>query len=309
MFVCLVAGVLLCIAAPAFATMLEAKRDAPVYGQNWQEIATIAKGTKVELIAARDTWYKIRYTNARGQTIEGWSRSVYYRRLPDVVEALRDTPVLDEQRREVAILKEGERAVLVEVEAIHCRIKQELPDGNTIEGRVRKGDLIDARAADFAREVRDVLEGFVQVRRAAGFEQRRTKTFGKEKIVVQIVSRTETVWLEITLASKVAVRGVQVHYQIFKEVSDSRGRSQVVEARKGVLGTRGAVEARPVKLSTQFSKFEWEDQIVSPENPAVSKNVPDLRVGEYYHGYRVEVYWHGFLLALYEENAPPVQQS
>jgi hypothetical protein len=305
----LLLAVLLCAATPALGTMLEAEHDAPVYGQDSKVLATVPEGVQVELIATRDAWCRVRYTPAQGQPIEGWSRVADYRKLPVEVEALRDTPLLDDQRRELLTLHQGDRALLLEVQMIHLRVRVEAAGADPVEGLVLKGDMIDAHTADLARQVKDGFEGLVRVRRAAGFEQRRPKTFGKEKTVVEIVSRNETVWLEVVLASKVPVSGVQVKYQIFKAVSDPTGQSKVAEAKCGVLTPRGRLDSRPVTLPTQFAKFAWEDQIVEPNQPAVSKKLPDLKVGEYYHGYRVEVFWRGFLLALFEENAPPIKQG
>ncbi|MBN1917890.1 MAG: hypothetical protein JW889_08280 [Verrucomicrobia bacterium] len=306
---CLAAAGLLGLAAPAFGTMLEAEGDAPLYGQNAQVLATVPKGAQVELLATRDVWCRVRYTPAQGRPIEGWSRTASFRKLAEQVEALRDTVLLDRQRREILTLHQGDRAELLEVQAIHLRVLVEVPNGEPAEGLVIKADMIDARTADLARQVKDGFEGLVRVRHAAGFEQRRPKTFGKEKTVVEIVSRKETVWLDVVLASRTPVTGVQVDYQIFKEVSDQSGQSSIVEAKSGVLRPRGQVDSRSVTLPTQFVTFAWEDQIVGPDQPAVGKTLPNLRVGEHYHGYRVQVFWRGFLLALFEENAPPVQQG
>ena len=307
--VCLFAAVLVCAVAPALAALLEAERDAPVYSDDQKVIATVPRGTTVELLLARDAWCKVRYTPAKGDPVEGWSRASLYHELPEAVEALRDTPLLDEKRREIAVLHQGDRAQLLEVQVLHLRVQVEAAGGDPVEGLVRKADMVDARVADFARQVKEGFEGIVHVRHAAGFEQHRTKTFGKEKTVVEIVSRSETVWLDVILASKVPVSGIQIKYQIFKAIADPAGQSRVVEAKNGVLTPGGRIEARPVTFPTQFAKFAWEDQIVSPDQPAVGKRGPDLKIGEYYHGYRVQVFWRGFLLALFEENAPPVEQG
>ena len=306
---CLAVAVLVLPAALAFGTVLEAERDAPIYGQDSKVLATVPKGAQVELLATRDGWSKVRYTPAKGQPIEGWSKTALYRQEPDYVEALRDTPLLDQKRRELMTLHPGDRALLLEVQAVHLRVRVEVPNGDPVEGLVLKADVIDARVADVARQIKDGFDGDVHVRRAAGFEQHRTKTFGKEKTVVEITNRSETVWLDVILASKVPVAGIEVRYQIFKAVSDQTGQSSVVEAKSGVLTPRGHVSLRPMTLPTQFAKFAWEDQIISPDQPAVSKTLPDIKVGEYYHGYRVQVLWRGFLLALFEENAPPVKQG
>jgi len=148
----------------------------------------------------------------------------------------------------------------------------------------------------------------VHVRRSAGFERRRTKTFGKEKTVVEIVSRSETVWLEIMLASKVPVAGLQVRYQFFKAASGAAGKTDIVEGKGGSLTIRASVGDVPLKFKTQFATYQWEDQIVEPDKPAVGRaRLPDYQVGERYHGYRVEVFWRGYLIKTFEENALPAE--
>ncbi len=314
MFVRTITSLLVCAAvllatAPSFSASIVASRDAPIYSKGRKVLGTIPKGAEAELLSVKGRWYEVRYTPAEGQPIEGWSRAAHFEKPPTYVEALRDTPILSEVRREIATMREGERAELLKVQDVHLLVRFTLADGKSVDGLVRKGDMIEAHAADFARTVKEVFEGEVQVRRAAGFEQHRTKTFGKQKTKVEIVSRSETVWLQIMLASKVPVSGLQIKYQFYKQVSDMHGKSRIVEGQSGVLTARGRVDERPTTFRTQFSKYEWEDQIVDPDQPAVSKRLPDMQIGELFHGYRVEVFWRGFFLKSFEENALPVEKK
>jgi hypothetical protein len=307
-------GLVVCVlvgmaSTAAAAERVVATREATIYALDGSVLGTIPKGATADLLAARSQWVQIRYTPEGDQPVEGWARQAYFDKMPSHVEALRDTPVLNDARREIGTIREGERAELLEVQEIHLLVRYTLPDGKSIEGLVRKVDMIEAEVADFARKIREALDGAVQVRRAAGFEQRRRKTFGKEKTVVEIIRRSETVWLEIVLTSKEPVAGLQVKYQIYKKASDLHGQSQVVEGIGGVLTPNGQVGEQPCHLMTQFSKFEWEDQIVDPDQPAVSKRFPDVQTGESFEGYRVEVYWRGFFLRSFELNAPPLKSS
>jgi hypothetical protein len=303
---CVVLGL---VTTAARADRVVATREATIYALDGSVTGTIPKGAQAELLGARKQWVQIRYTPEGGQPVEGWAREAYFDKLPSHVEALRDTPILNDLRREIGTMREGERAELLEVQEIHLLVRYTLPDGTATEGLVRKVDMIEAEVADFARKVREALDGSVQVRRAAGFEQRRRKTFGKEKTVVEIIRRSETLWLEIILTSKEPVAGLQVKYQIYKKASDLHGQSQVVEGISGMLTPKGQVGDQPCHLMTQFSKFEWEDQIVDPDQPAVSKRFPDVQTGESFEGYRVEVYWRGFFLKSFELNAPPPTSS
>lgn len=308
------AGLALCVllvlvSAAAMADRVVATREANVYALDGSVLGAIPKGAQAELLAVRDQWIQIRYTPDAGEPVEGWAREAYFNKLPTHVEALRDTPIFNEMRREIGTMSEGERAELLEVQEVHLLVRYTLPDGTEVEGLVRKKDVIEAEVADFARKVKEALNGTVQVRRAAGFEQRRRKTFGKEKTVVEMIKRSETVWLQIMLTSKEPVAGLQVRYQIYKRTSDLHGKSQVVEGISGVLTPQGQVGEQPCHLMTQFSKFEWEDQIVAPDQPAVSKRFPDVQIGEVFEGYRVEVYWRGFFLKRFEMNAPPPASS
>jgi hypothetical protein len=302
----LILGAVLLATASSFAATVVASRDAPIYDKEWRKLGTMPKGAEAELLSVAERWYQVRYAPAEGDPIEGWARVDHFEKLPTYVEALRDTPILSETFREIGTLHQGERGELLEIREMHLLMRCTLPDGKTVDGLIRRGDVIDARAADFARKVKESLTGSVRVRRSPGFERRRVKTFGKEKTVVEIVSRSETVWLEIVLASKVPVVGLQISYQFYTDGTGPAGQSQVVEGKTGALAVRASVGDLPLTFRTQFATYRWEDQIVEPDKPAVGRaGVPDYQVGDRYHGYRVQVFWRNYLLKTFEENALP----
>ena len=47
------------------------KRDAPLYGSDWEQITSVSKGSTVEILLKRKSWYKVRI---RG--LEGWIHEV-----------------------------------------------------------------------------------------------------------------------------------------------------------------------------------------------------------------------------------------
>jgi len=310
--VVIVSAVILFGAVPSFAASVVAKRDARIYSQKGKVLGTVPSGAEVELLLVKGHWYQLRYVPPEGAAIEGWSWKVYYEESPTYVEALRDTPILGETRREIGKISEGECAELLEVRDVHLLVRYTLDDGSTIEGFVRKNDVMKASAADFARQAKEALEGSVKVGRAAGLERRRTKTFafGKQTAVVEIIDREETVWLQIVLASNVPLTDLKISYQFYAQVSDAIGQEKIVEGKRGVLAVQGSVGERPLMFKTEFVKYEWQDQIVDPNKPEVAKaNLPDHQIGERYYGYRVGVFWHGVLLKTFEENAPAAEDT
>lgn len=284
-----------------------AAADARVYDNQRKVVGTVPKGAEVEVLETKGSWYRIRYAPEKGKPIEGWALAKHFAEQEEtLVEAVRETPILSERRREIGTIPEGERAELLEIQDLHLLVRYTLADGKSVEGLVRKTDMIEAPAADFARKVKETLDGSVQVMRSAGFERRQTKTFGKQKTLVEIVSRRETLWLQIVLASKVPVSGLQIRYQFYKEVSGVAGKGQIVKGEGGAVAVRGAVGERPSTFKSQFTRYEWEDQVIDPDKPEVERaNLPDYLVGERFHGYRAEVYWRGVLLKTFEENALP----
>lgn len=306
-----VASAILLGAAFASDGQLKAASDARVYANERKVVGTVPEGAEVELLETKGSWCRIRYAPEEGEPIEGWALAKHFAEAEEtLVEALRETPILNERRRQIGTIPEGERAELLEVQDVNLLVRYTLADGKSVEGLVRKTDMIEAHAADFARKVKETLDGSVQVRRSAGFERRQTKTFGKQKTLVEIVSRSETLWLQIVLASKVPVSGLQIRYQFYKEVSGVVGQGQVVKGAGGAVAVQGAVAERPSTFKTQFSRYEWEDQVIDPDKPEVERaNLPDYLVGERFHGYRVEVYWRGVLLKTFEEDALPKEQD